>query len=120
MTARREIGFAGFESEDSSMHKRTGLWLIASTLVFAGCSSAPSEKGASTGSIQSDLTSGTTFDGTGDNSTTSPIKHVIVIIGENRTFDHVYATYQPQKGQTVDNLLSKGIINADGTPGPNF
>lgn len=28
-------------------------------------------------------------------STTTPIKHVIVIIGENRTFDHIFATYQP-------------------------
>ena len=27
--------------------------------------------------------------------TTSPIKHVIVIIGENRSFDHVFATYEP-------------------------
>jgi phospholipase C len=50
----------------------------------------------------------------------SPIKHVIVIIGENRTFDHVFATYQPKSGETVSNLLSKGIVNADGTPGPNF
>ena len=53
-------------------------------------------------------------------TTTTPIKHVIVIIGENRTFDHVFATYQPVAGQTVSNLLSKGIVNADGTPGPNF
>src|SRR5277367_5449280 len=52
--------------------------------------------------------------------TSSPIKHVIVIIGENRSFDHVFATYQPKSGQTVSNLLSKGIINADGTPGPNY
>jgi phospholipase C len=52
--------------------------------------------------------------------TATPIQHVIVIIGENRTFDHVFATYQPPAGQKVDNLLSKGIINADGTPGPNF
>src|SRR5262249_42044359 len=50
----------------------------------------------------------------------TPIQHVIIIIGENRTFDHIFATYQPRKGETVDNLLSKGIINADGTPGPNF
>src|SRR5580700_11105463 len=57
---------------------------------------------------------------TGDNETTTPIKHVIVIIGENRTFDHVFATYEPKKKQTVWNLLSQGIINADGTPGPNF
>jgi phospholipase C len=52
--------------------------------------------------------------------TATPIKHVIVIIGENRTFDHVFATYQPKRGQTVSNLLSKGIVNSDGTPGPNF
>jgi phospholipase C len=52
--------------------------------------------------------------------TATPIQHVIVIIGENRTFDHVFATYQPPAGQKVDNLLSKGIINADGTPGPHF
>jgi phospholipase C len=55
-----------------------------------------------------------------DNDTASPIKHVIVIIGENRSFDHVFATYVPKKGETVWNLLSRGIINADGTPGPNF
>ncbi len=53
-------------------------------------------------------------------STTSPIKHVIVIIGENRTFDHIFATYQPKRGETVDNLLSKRIINSDGTPGPFY
>ncbi|MCU1299755.1 MAG: phosphoesterase [Candidatus Sulfotelmatobacter sp.] len=52
--------------------------------------------------------------------TATPIKHVIVIIGENRTFDHVFATYQPKRGQTISNLLSKGIVNSDGTPGPNF
>jgi phospholipase C len=50
----------------------------------------------------------------------SPIKHVIVIIGENRSFDHVFATYVPKRGETISNLLSKGIINADGTPGPNY
>jgi phospholipase C len=57
---------------------------------------------------------------TGDANTTTPIKHVLVIIGENRSFDHVFATYQPQGDQTVWNLLSEGIVNADGTPGPNF
>ena len=50
----------------------------------------------------------------------TPIEHVILIIGENRTFDHVFATYQPKAGQTVNNLLSEGIVNADGTPGPNY
>jgi phospholipase C len=53
-------------------------------------------------------------------ATATPIKHVIVIIGENRTFDHVFATYQPKHREAVSNLLSKGIVNSDGTPGPNF
>ena len=55
-----------------------------------------------------------------DGNTTSPIKHVIVIIGENRSYDHVFATYVPKHGQFTKNLLSEGIVNADGTPGPNF
>src|ERR1700730_18248627 len=59
--------------------------------------------------------------GSNAGNTTTPIKHVIVIIGENRTFDHLFATYQPvNKGETVLNLLSEGIVNADGTPGPNY
>jgi len=53
--------------------------------------------------------------------TASPIKHVIIIVGENRSFDHLFATYVPKhERESVLNLLSDGIINADGTPGPNF
>jgi phospholipase C len=55
-----------------------------------------------------------------DDDTATPIKHVIVIVGENRSFDHVFATYVPKKGEKVWNLLSEGIVKADGTPGPNF
>jgi phospholipase C len=55
-----------------------------------------------------------------DSETSSPIRHVIVIIGENRSFDHVFATYVPKPGEFVLNLLSQGIVNKDGTPGPNF
>ena len=59
--------------------------------------------------------------GSNDGNTATPIKHVIVIIGENRSFDHLFATHQPvNKGETVLNLLSQGIIKADGTPGPNY
>jgi phospholipase C len=53
--------------------------------------------------------------------TASPIKHVIIIVGENRSFDHLFATYVPKNpDEKVSNLLSKKIIKADGTPGPNF
>jgi phospholipase C len=63
--------------------------------------------------------------GPANNGTLSPIKHVIVIIGENRSFDHVFATYVPKKkGEKVDNLLSKGAIRLDANnnaiPGPHF
>src|ERR1700730_8006266 len=54
-------------------------------------------------------------------STASPIKHVIIIVGENRGFDHIFATYVPKnRNERVLNLLSEGIINADGSPGKNF
>jgi phospholipase C len=52
--------------------------------------------------------------------TTTPIKHVIVVLAENSSFDHSFGTYQPRNGQRIHNLLSTGIVNADGTPGPNF
>jgi phospholipase C len=51
--------------------------------------------------------------------TATPIEHVIIVIGENRTFDNVYGTYVPRSGQHVANLLSRAIVRADGSPGPN-
>src|SRR5271169_999482 len=62
----------------------------------------------------------TTKDAAASLPTATPIKHVIVIVGENRSFDHLFATYVPQPGNTVNNLLSEGIVNANGTPGPNY
>ncbi len=55
-----------------------------------------------------------------DHDTRTPIKHIIVIIGENRSFDHVFATYKPKDGEKVWNLLSEEIVKDDGTPGRNF
>jgi phospholipase C len=52
--------------------------------------------------------------------TETPIKHLIVLIGENRTFDHLFATYVSPSGDSVRNLLSEEIIKADGTPGKHF
>jgi acid phosphatase len=53
-------------------------------------------------------------------ATTTPIKHVVVIIGENHSFDNLFATYQPPHRQKIWNLLSEGIITKTGAPGPNF
>jgi phospholipase C len=53
--------------------------------------------------------------------TASPIKHVIIIVGENRSFDHLFATYVPKAGdERVLNLLSEHIVKADGSPDENF
>lgn len=85
---------------------KSGTAILAGLQVFAGFPTAAFAQASNSSS--------------NDAKTTSPIKHVIVIIGENRTFDHVFATYKAKDGQYVDNLLSKGIIKADGRPGPNF
>jgi phospholipase C len=52
--------------------------------------------------------------------TATPITHVIVVIGENRSFDHLYGTYVPKSGDSILNLLSEGIVHADGSPGRHF
>ncbi len=53
-------------------------------------------------------------------ATTTPIEHLIVVVGENLSFDNLFGTYQPKSGAAVHNLLSEGIVNADGSPGPHF
>jgi phospholipase C len=53
--------------------------------------------------------------------TASPIKHVIIIVGENRSFDHLFATYRPvSDDERVLNLLSERIVKEDGSPNENF
>jgi phospholipase C len=52
--------------------------------------------------------------------TTTPIEHLIVVIGENISFDGLFGTYHPQSGGEIRNLFSLGIVNRDGSPGPEF
>jgi phospholipase C len=53
--------------------------------------------------------------------TATPIKHVIIIVGENRSFDHLFATYVPRhEEEGILNLLSENIITAAGAPGRHF
>ena len=46
--------------------------------------------------------------------TATPIKHIIVLIGENRTFDNIFGMYRPRHGQSISNLLTNGIVNSSG------
>jgi phospholipase C len=51
----------------------------------------------------------------------TPIQHVIVLFGENRSFDHVFGTYVPKRpDQFVYNLFSEGIVDASGNPSWNY
>ena len=53
-------------------------------------------------------------------ATATPIEHLIVVVGENISFDNLFATYEAPAGETVSNLLSRGIVDRDGNPGPHF
>jgi phospholipase C len=94
------------------------------SIVVAGCSSgsgSTTAAGSPPRSGSADSTSAArAHTRSRDGRTRTPIKHVIVVIGENRTFDHLFATYEPKHGERVDNLLSKGIIREDGSPGPRY
>ena len=92
-----------------NIRKRTRNWLWR-VLVSSGVSTALFASGLASASAPSAESA----------MTTTPLKHVIVIIGENHTFDNVFATYQPRKGQTVANLLSRQIVTTSGGPGANF
>jgi phospholipase C len=52
--------------------------------------------------------------------TATPIKHLIVVIGENRSFDHGLGIYAPKSGDSILNLLSERIVRGNGSPGLNF
>jgi YD repeat-containing protein len=55
-----------------------------------------------------------------DANTTTPIKHVIVVVGEEVSFDTLFGVYAPSNWQTINNLLSQGIVKKDGSPGPHY
>jgi phospholipase C len=111
------------------MKRRILEWLAIGTsmVTLSGCDPTPSASARSNVSADSVTESADISPdrdggraGSRDGRTRSPIKHVVVIVGENRTFDHVFATYKAKHGQYVDNLLAKGIIKEDGSPGPNY
>jgi phospholipase C len=105
---RRKIYFSGESMITAGLRRRLRLTLAVGASAIALTAS---------GSIGH--TSGK--DAAKDFPTETPIKHVIVIIGENSSFDHAFATYVPRHREDgIWNLLSRGIVTADGTPGANF
>jgi phospholipase C len=99
------------------MRNKTGKRLAAGTVASVFTLSALGVAPLAHADVTADMNSHPTK---GDTDTATPIKHVIIIVGENRSFDHLFATYVPRHGEKVLNLLSEGIVRADGSPGPNF
>jgi phospholipase C len=97
---------------ESRSHRRNWRERAVAAVLFVTLTSFTTPVSASTGKVGDDNGHG--------QRTETPIQHVIVLIGENRTFDHLFATYVSPSGDSVRNLLSEGIINANGTPGPRF
>ena len=82
----------------------TTLGMVATALTAAAAAASPGPAAIAAASMQ----------------TRTPIKHVVIIIGENHSFDNIFATYRPPGHQHIWNLASKGIVKQDGNPGPNF
>ena len=102
------ISKIGRRLRNSSVVSTTILALVGAQIGWAQAATA-TPSGSSYGPNSRDLV------------THTPIKHVVIIIGENRTFDHVFATYVPKSSSdTVWNLLSEKIVKPDGTPGMNY
>ena len=77
--------------------------------------------GAQAGLAQAATASGPSYGpDSRDLVTHTPIKHVIIIIGENWSFDSLFATYVPKSSDKVWNLLSENIVKPDGSPGMNY
>src|ERR1700749_2122748 len=97
---------SGVESRGGWMRKTALCTSVLALSIFgyaATSSSADSTKGS---------------DAANSVPTESPIKHVIILIGENRGLDHTFGVYKPKgKGQTISNILSKGIVKQNGQPG---
>ncbi|MDQ2715087.1 MAG: alkaline phosphatase family protein [Chloroflexota bacterium] len=95
----------------TKLHKVWILSLLATIVMFASSSlqmaSAASGPPISQGVLRL------------DGNTATPIKHVIVILGENHTFDNIFGTFQPNSGQNVFNLASQGIVDCSGNLGPH-
>ncbi len=107
------------------MRHQLSPWLLSCAAISMACSADPADTSGTTSEAASAATptqvvAARSRNDKHDRDTRTPIKHVIVIVGENRTFDHVFATYKPKHGQRIDNLLAKGIIKEDGSPGPNY
>ena len=52
--------------------------------------------------------------------TATPIEHLLVVVGENLSFDSLFATYRPRSDGKIRSLLSQGIVDRYGDPGPEF
>ena len=73
----------------SRVRRRGRRAAVVSAVVLAGAAAAMPARSADPDAATDQL------------PTATPIKHVIVVIDENRTFDHIYGTYVPKSGDST-------------------
>jgi phospholipase C len=44
--------------------------------------------------------------------TATPIAHLIVVVGENLSFDNLFGIYEPSRAPGIHHLLSEGIVRS--------
>jgi len=109
-----------------TMDNRSSHWALLASFCVWGCSASSNDSAENAATSTAPLQESTSEAmrsanlHRGPSGTRTPIKHAVIIIGENRTFDHLFATYKPRHHQRIYNLLSQGIVNEDGSPGPRF
>ncbi|MGH8802782.1 MAG: alkaline phosphatase family protein [Casimicrobiaceae bacterium] len=87
---------------------------------MARSATTPAARSATTPAVGSAATSAPKSDTAPTAHPVTPIEHLIVVVGENLSFDNLFGTWEPRPGQAVANLLSRGIVAKDGTSGPHF
>jgi phospholipase C len=109
------------------MDNRSRHWALLASICVWGCGASGNDSAENAATSTAPLQKGTSEATRSVNplhrepsGTRTPIKHAVIIIGENRTFDHIFATYKPRHHQRIYNLLSQGIVEEGGRPGPHF
>ncbi len=102
-----------------------GLGLFASACAFVGCSGSGSSIGGDDSGADGTIGDGSVGDGgVGDGAAldsaphpaTSPIKHVVFLVKENRTFDNYFGKFPGANGATTGKLSDGGTVTLGKMP----
>ncbi len=91
----------------TSSKARKGIVAIVLVAALSGQSGVPAAQAATLTQNESRSDRGRR-----ERQTATPIKHVIIIVGENRSFDHLFATYVPKRKREKPPTIFPGSTTA--------